>query len=104
LASNGLAERRASVARELTKQHEEIRRGTVAELATYYGDNPARGEVVIILEGGTAVRAPDEGAALVRAREMRSAGATSKDIVAVLMEEFGLARNRAYRITQEEDR
>jgi 16S rRNA (cytidine1402-2'-O)-methyltransferase len=104
LASNGLAERRASVARELTKQHEEIRRGTVAELATYYGDNPARGEVVIILEGGLAVSVPDEGAAATRAREMRSAGATAKDVVAVLMDEFGLARNRAYRITQEEDR
>ncbi|MEW5917370.1 MAG: 16S rRNA (cytidine(1402)-2'-O)-methyltransferase [Gemmatimonadota bacterium] len=104
LAANGLAERRASVARELTKQHEEVRRGTVGELATYYGANPARGEVVIILEGGLSVPVVDEGAAVARAREMRSAGATTKDIVAVLIDEFGMARNRAYRITQEEDR
>ena len=41
----------SAVARELTKQFEEVRRGTVAELAAYYDDAPPRGEVVIVIAG-----------------------------------------------------
>lgn len=104
LATVGLGDWQASVARELTKKHEEIRRGTVAELAAYYGANPVRGEVVIVLEGRGVVSEPDEGAARDKARAMKSSGARTKDIVAVLMDQFGIARNRAYALTQEEDR
>ena len=39
------ASRRAVVARELTKLHEEIRAGTLAELADYYSEHPPRGEL-----------------------------------------------------------
>jgi len=42
------------VARELTKQFEEVRRGTLAELAAYYDVTPPRGEVVIVVGGGEA--------------------------------------------------
>jgi hypothetical protein len=41
------------VARELTKQFEEVRRGTVVDLAAYYQSSSPRGEVVIVLEGMT---------------------------------------------------
>lgn len=44
-------ERRLVLARELTKLHEEFRRGTVRELAEYYKDNEPRGEFVAVLEG-----------------------------------------------------
>jgi 16S rRNA (cytidine1402-2'-O)-methyltransferase len=40
--------RAAAVARELTKHFEEIRRGTLAELATHYAANPARGEITVL--------------------------------------------------------
>jgi 16S rRNA (cytidine1402-2'-O)-methyltransferase len=46
-----LGDRSAAVARELTKVFEEIRRGSLSELAAYYQTEPARGEIVIILEG-----------------------------------------------------
>ena len=55
----GGGDRPAAVAREMTKQFEETRRGTVAELRTYYKDNPPRGEVVIVL-GGAPERVVDE--------------------------------------------
>ena len=51
LTTAGGGDRRAVVARELTKLHEEFRRGTVAELAAYYEANAPRGEVVVLLEG-----------------------------------------------------
>ncbi|MFT9164822.1 MAG: 16S rRNA (cytidine(1402)-2'-O)-methyltransferase [Komagataeibacter saccharivorans] len=41
--------RPAAVARELTKRFEEVRRGTVAELAAHYAQNPARGEITVVL-------------------------------------------------------
>lgn len=43
--------RLASVSRELTKLHEETRRGTLSELANYYADSTVKGEIVIVVEG-----------------------------------------------------
>jgi 16S rRNA (cytidine1402-2'-O)-methyltransferase len=41
--------RHAAVARELTKHFEEVRRGTLAELAAWYGANAARGEITVLV-------------------------------------------------------
>ncbi|NLX73083.1 MAG: 16S rRNA (cytidine(1402)-2'-O)-methyltransferase [Bacteroidales bacterium] len=43
--------RRAAVCRELTKLHEEIRRGSVEELAAWYQENSPKGEIVLVVEG-----------------------------------------------------
>ena len=48
------SERLAAVARELTKIHEEVRRGTLRELLEYYTSKPPRGEIVIVVEGSAA--------------------------------------------------
>lgn len=45
------ADRQAAVCRELTKIHEEIKRGTVEELMQYYMENPPKGEIVLVVEG-----------------------------------------------------
>jgi 16S rRNA (cytidine1402-2'-O)-methyltransferase len=42
------------VARELTKQHEEYRRGAVAEVLSYYESHPPKGEITLIIAGSTA--------------------------------------------------
>lgn len=44
-------ERRATVARELSKLHEEVRRGTLAELSAWYNLHPPKGEIVLIVAG-----------------------------------------------------
>lgn len=44
-------ERRATVARELSKLHEEVRRGTLAELSAWYTLHPPKGEIVLIVAG-----------------------------------------------------
>jgi 16S rRNA (cytidine1402-2'-O)-methyltransferase len=46
-----MGDRRAVVARELTKLHEEFVRGTLAELAARYAGEPPLGEVVVLVEG-----------------------------------------------------
>jgi len=100
LERHGAGERAVAVARELTKQFEETRRGTVAELARYYADTPPKGEVVIVL-AGRAPSSPDEGAARERARVLRQGGASARDVARALVEEHGLARNAAYRLAHE---
>lgn len=49
-----MGDRRATVARELTKKFEEVTRGTVTQLLEHYGEKKPRGEVVIVLTGYTA--------------------------------------------------
>lgn len=46
-------ERRVSVARELTKIHEENVRGTLEEVIKYFSEKEVKGEIVIIIEGKT---------------------------------------------------
>jgi len=50
--------RQLCVARELTKKFEEFRRGTASELLAHYEARPPKGEIVLLIEGGsTAPRA-----------------------------------------------
>ena len=95
-------ERRAAVARELTKVFEETRAGTLVELAGYYAEAPARGEVTVVVSGtGKPVREerpPDPGA---RARALLAQGMTRKDAAERLAEETGITRNTAYRLVNE---
>jgi 16S rRNA (cytidine1402-2'-O)-methyltransferase len=51
-------DRRISVARELTKKHEEIFRGTVAEALEYFSEN-VRGELVLVVQGAQEKNEPE---------------------------------------------
>ena len=91
-----LGEREAAVARELTKLHEEIRRGRLSGLAAEYAAAGApRGEVAVVV-GPPAPAAPqpeDVDARLLRLLP----GASLRDVVAQLATETGLARRAIYR-------
>ena len=45
------ADRQASVSREISKKFEDTQRGTLAELITHFKEHPAKGEIVIIVDG-----------------------------------------------------
>jgi 16S rRNA (cytidine1402-2'-O)-methyltransferase len=78
-----LGERNALVARELTKLHEELARGSLSELARRFEAEP-RGEVVIVVEGGGDA-APQDPAALEReVRERLARGERPKQIAEAL--------------------
>ena len=100
LVRHGAGERQACVARELTKQFEEVRRGTVADLAAYYEGSPPRGEVVIVLEGVT-VQPLAEDELRSRTRALRASGLSPRDVAAALVREDGASRNVAYRLAHE---
>lgn len=99
-------QRHVVVARELTKLHEELRSGTLADLAAHYGETPPRGEVTVVLAGRGDL--PDEPVAVDTAevaqvvRERLAAGESRKDIVRMVAARFNLPRNDAYRLVMDE--
>ena len=90
------ADRRAVVCRELTKTHEEVRRGGLADLAAWAQDG-VRGEVTVVVEGAaepTVELTPSELVRLVGVREQ--AGLTRKEAVATVASENGLPKRDVY--------
>ena len=101
LAQSCGGERRAVVARELTKVHETFVRGTLDELCAYYRDNPPRGEVVVLVAAAELDAAEEEKPnAGERAAQLLQSGASARDVARQLSEELGIPRNEAYQITQ----
>jgi 16S rRNA (cytidine1402-2'-O)-methyltransferase len=93
------AERDAAVARELTKVHEELKSGTLSELAVYYRRSPPRGEVTVLVAGREPTREPaDEDALRDRAAALLARGMSRRDVAAHLATEFDCSRNEAYRV------
>ncbi|MGD8726927.1 MAG: rRNA small subunit methyltransferase 1, partial [Gemmatimonadales bacterium] len=96
--------RGAAVARELTKVHEEVRTGTLAQLRGYYEENPPRGEVTLVV-GARPVRAArpavDEAEVRARAQALLDEGLSRRDAAAQVAKELSMARREAYRIVTE---
>jgi 16S rRNA (cytidine1402-2'-O)-methyltransferase len=87
-------DRRIVVCRELTKLHEEVRRGTAAEVAAYFADG-ARGEICLVIEGAAPATAdlPD-GIAQVLA--LVAQGVRLKEASTEVAEATGLSRRDLY--------
>ena len=96
----GGGDREVAIARELTKQFEEIRRGTVTELARYYEGSTIRGEVVVVIAGAQPASL-DEATLRARAQALRAAGHRARDVARMLVDEHGAPRNTAYRLAHE---
>ena len=93
-------DRQAAVCRELTKTHEEIRRGTLADLATW-AEPGVRGEITIVVAGASqaAPGAADLAAATAEVAEAIAAGASRRDAVAAVAASRGLSRRELYQAT-----
>ena len=88
--------RRAVVCRELTKTHEEVRRGSLADLADRFSGE-VRGEVTVVVEGAPAPVvdvSPGELARLVAVRE--GTGEPRKEAIAGVAQELGVPRREVY--------
>jgi 16S rRNA (cytidine1402-2'-O)-methyltransferase len=96
-------DRHAAVARELTKMYEEIRTGSLAELADHYRTTPPKGELTIVLQGtGAAAVEPDRTEdALEQATSLLAEGLTRREVARRLTESLGLSRNAAYKLVME---
>jgi len=95
--SDLLGNRSAAVARELTKLHEEVRRGRLDDLAEHYRDaGPPRGELAIVI-GAPEPNPPDRAEVSERLRAAL-AKAGVRDAVTQLAAETGLPRRELYRL------
>ena len=92
--------RPVAVCRELTKLHEEVRRGSATELASHYGggrsDGPVRGEVVLVL-GAAPGHRQELQEALQALGELVAAGARARPAAAVVAKLTGVGANELYR-------
>ena len=89
------ADRPAAVVRELTKLHEEVVRGTVAELAAQFA-GPPKGEIVVVLGPPAASRAPSDEEIRSELRQELAAGASARDAATTVAKRLGVGRNRVY--------
>lgn len=95
-----LGDRPAAVAREITKLHEEVRRGTLGELAAHYAAaGPPKGEIVITVAPPLAPEIDDDAlrAALVDALN----GQSLRDAVTQVSTQTGRPRREVYRLALE---
>jgi len=90
--------REVAVCRELTKLHEEVVRGSAAELAERYADSPPKGEVVLVI-APAAERSGGEvdEAALHALTKLVEAGARARAAAIVVAELTGTSANALYR-------
>jgi 16S rRNA (cytidine1402-2'-O)-methyltransferase len=93
--------RPVSVCRELTKLHEEVRRGSAAELAEHYREHPPRGEIVLVC-GAAPAAAGDLGEATAAVRELVEDGARPRGAATVVARLTGVSANELYRSLTEQ--
>ena len=97
-------ERRIAVCREMTKMHEEIFRGTMADAAARFAK--PRGEFTLVIEGASPNAAARESASADAAAllsEARAAGMTARDAIAAAGASTGLSRRELYSMWLELD-
>jgi 16S rRNA (cytidine1402-2'-O)-methyltransferase len=89
------ASRRAAVCRELTKTYEEVRRGSLRDLASWARDG-LRGEVTLVVAGVSEVIEVSDDDLRQRVRRLESTGLSRRDAVDAVTAETGMARRRVY--------
>ncbi len=89
-------DRPVAVCRELTKVHEEIVRGSAAELAARYADAAPKGEIVLVV-GGAEGSDIEEDRAQAAVRRLVDAGAKPREAARVVAELTGASVNALYR-------
>jgi 16S rRNA (cytidine1402-2'-O)-methyltransferase len=98
LAAHCGPDRPVAVARELTKVHEEVWRGTLGGASSAFAERDVRGEVVIVV-GGAPAQASDDRDKIVEALGRRlDAGDSVRDAAATVADELGVGRHRAYEL------
>jgi 16S rRNA (cytidine1402-2'-O)-methyltransferase len=91
--------RRVAIARELTKVHEEVWRGALGEAGSWIERRPVRGEVVLVVEGATAVRHEVGDDVLVAAiGQGLRAGERVRGVVDDVAAAFDVPRRRVYEL------
>jgi 16S rRNA (cytidine1402-2'-O)-methyltransferase len=93
--------RRVAIAREMTKLHEEVLRGTFVEVLATLADRDVLGEIVVVLEGVTLTPEVDDDAVRSALVEQFQAGVSTRDAVDYVAELLDVARRDVYQLALE---
>jgi 16S rRNA (cytidine1402-2'-O)-methyltransferase len=93
-ATTVFGDRPAAICRELTKHFEEVVRAPLPQLAAHYAQNPARGEITVVI--GPATAEPVSAASLDESLESALTGMSVKDAVDAVTAATGLPRRQIY--------
>jgi 16S rRNA (cytidine1402-2'-O)-methyltransferase len=96
-----LGDRRALVARELTKLHEEVWRGTLDGAVRRCEEVEPRGELVVIVDGAPALAAATDDDLRAALTRLLDDGATTRDAVAEVASSFEVSKRRVYDLATE---
>jgi 16S rRNA (cytidine1402-2'-O)-methyltransferase len=90
-------DRQVAVARELTKLHEEVWRGTLADAVKWFSQGVVRGEVVVVLGGAVPeISEVDQEELESRLRVEMASGSGVRDAATTVAGQLGVQRRRAY--------
>ncbi|HBT83795.1 MAG: 16S rRNA (cytidine(1402)-2'-O)-methyltransferase [Desulfuromonadales bacterium GWD2_61_12] len=90
-------EREVAVARELTKIHEELFRGTAAAVREHFGREKVRGEMVLMVAPAPPPPPPTETVAAALTRVAAETGLPMKGVVKLVAKAFGLPGDEVYK-------
>lgn len=88
-------DRRIVIARELTKLHEEVIRGSASEVLSKIGDVELKGEVVVVIHGAEEA-VHDLAACIEEARELLAEGLRKRDAARAVADRHGVSANDIY--------
>jgi 16S rRNA (cytidine1402-2'-O)-methyltransferase len=91
-------DRRVAIAREITKIHEQVWRGTLAEAVAWVAEREPPGEIVLVLGGAPVDAPPDDDALLAAVRSELEAGASARDAARSVAARLDVPRRRVYAI------
>ena len=91
-------ERRVAIAREITKLHEQVWRGTLDGAVAWVAEREPPGEIVVVLDGAPAAPPADDEAILAAVRAELAGGATARDAARSVATSLAVPRRRAYDI------
>lgn len=93
-----LGPREAALARELTKLHEEVVRGSLVELAEYARKQPPRGEITLVVQGavGAAKGAPEPAEIARLARTLMDQGVDRKEAMQEVARRLGVPKRAVF--------
>jgi 16S rRNA (cytidine1402-2'-O)-methyltransferase len=90
------SQRAGAVCRELTKTYEEVRRGTLGELASWAAAADVRGEITLVIGGALPPAAPSEAALAALVADAEATGTPRKEAIAAVAKRHNLPKRDVY--------
>ena len=88
--------RRVAVARELTKVHEEVKRGLISEVISYYEEFPPRGEITVVVEGYKKERTRELDKICSEVMQLMEQGVEKKEALSQKAREYKVKKSDLY--------